>query len=54
MCRDDDLTSIDVAQVKQKSSEFRMYARHDNDRVTDRIRQAEAEAVLSCECCGET
>ena len=50
--RDDDLTGIRVSQVKQKLGELRVYVQRGNERVSDRIRQAEAEAVVSCEGCG--
>lgn len=46
---DDDLTRIRVSQVKQKLGELRVYVQGGNDRVSDRIRQAEAEAVASCD-----
>lgn len=52
--REDALTGIKVAQVKQKLGELRVYVQGGNNRVNDRIRQAEAEAIVSCEGCGET
>ncbi|WP_322889920.1 MULTISPECIES: hypothetical protein [unclassified Yoonia] len=50
--RGDALTGIRVSQVKQKLGELRVYVQGGNDLVTDRIRQAEAEAAASCEGCG--
>jgi len=50
--RDDDLAGIRVSLVKQKLGELRVYVQGGNDRVNDRIRQAEAEALTTCEECG--
>lgn len=50
--RDDDLTGIKVTQVKQKLGELRVYVHRGNERISDRIRQAEAEALATCEECG--
>ncbi|MFO8127162.1 hypothetical protein [Yoonia sp.] len=52
ICREDDLTGIKVSQVKQKLGGLRVYVQGGNDRVNDRIRQAEAEAAATCEGCG--
>lgn len=46
------LTSIRVAQVKQKLEEIQVYVQGGIDRVIDRIRQTEAEVVTKCEECG--
>ncbi len=52
--REDELTGIKVSQVKQKLGGLRVYLGRANDRVHDRIRQAEAEALATCEGCGGT
>lgn len=49
---EDDLTGIKVLQVKQKLGELRVYVQYDNDRIIDRIQQAAAEALETCEGCG--
>ncbi|MCA1777618.1 MAG: hypothetical protein LC676_19005 [Loktanella sp.] len=52
--REDDLTGIKVLQVKQKLGGLRIYVQRGNDRVHERLRQAEAEALETCESCGGT
>lgn len=50
--REDDLTGIKVTQVKQKLGSLRVYVQRGNDRVHERLRQAEAEALETCEIGG--
>ncbi|GAA5076685.1 hypothetical protein N0B44_12170 [Roseibacterium beibuensis] len=50
--RQEDGLTITVFQVKEKFGELRVYVRGGNDRVQHRLRDAEWDAMFTCEDCG--
>ena len=44
---------FEIIQVKEKFGSLRVYPNYDNEKIYDRINQAEKEASETCESCGK-